>query len=124
MQLEKGELLLQLHTEQKYLNTPYICVKKRQQWDTGYPLLTIAAIRVEGKVRVAISGLCPFPFRSRELEKELNNKPFSLQERLNRAMAHLPKPVLDDVEGSAPYRLFVLKYTLQDILQELESEMG
>ncbi|MCK6258238.1 FAD binding domain-containing protein [Fictibacillus sp. KIGAM418] len=122
LRLNRGEFLLQLQTDKHYLELPYLCVKKRQQWDTGYPLVTIAAIKAEEGIRVAFSGVCPFPFRSREMEKALNANGASLQDRILASLKHLPKPVLDDVEGSSQYRLFVLKNTLFDILEELEGD--
>ncbi|MDN4072447.1 FAD binding domain-containing protein [Fictibacillus terranigra] len=121
LRLKKGELLVQLQTEKRYLNVPYRCVKKRPQWDTGYPLVTIAAIKAEEGIRVAFSGVSPFPFRSREMEKALNENG-RIKERILASLQHLPKPVLDDVEGSSEYRLFVLKNTLFDILRELEED--
>ncbi|MFC3885746.1 FAD binding domain-containing protein [Bacillus songklensis] len=122
LQLEKGEFLVLLLTEKDYLDMPHISIKIRQQWDTGYPLATIAAIKKEEQVRVAFSGVCPFPFRSKEIEEELNNKQLSLDERVNRAIRLLPEPILDDVEGSAEYRKFVIKTTLVDIITGLEGD--
>ncbi|MED2971326.1 FAD binding domain-containing protein [Fictibacillus sp. B-59209] len=122
LSLKRGEFLVQLQTDKHYLDLPYHCVKKRQQWDTGYPLVTIAAIKAEEGIRVAFSGVCPFPFRSREMEKALNANGASLQDRILASLKHLPTPVLDDIEGSSQYRLFVLKNTLFDILEELEGD--
>ncbi|MEH7251868.1 FAD binding domain-containing protein [Neobacillus niacini] len=120
LQLEEGHFLLQLLTDKKYMNLPFVCIKKRQQWETGYPLLTIAAIKIEQQLRFAFSGLCPFPFRSKRLEEELNKISLSIEERINNALPYIPKSVLDDVEGSKDYRLFVLRNTLKDIMMDLE----
>jgi aerobic carbon-monoxide dehydrogenase medium subunit len=118
LQLEKGELLVQVATERKFIEAPFVSIKRHQQWNTGYPLLTVAFLWLDGQVRVAISGLCPFPFRSREVESILNQHQNSLDERINRVLEVLPGPILDDVEGSADYRLFVLKNLLMDVLSE------
>ncbi|MEK5521170.1 FAD binding domain-containing protein [Heyndrickxia sp. FSL W8-0423] len=120
--LNEGSFLLQVSTDQKLISAPYMTVKKRKQWNTGYPLITVAALKVENKIRVAISGLCSFPFRAFEMEEDLNNDQLSLEERVNQAIVKLPSSVLNDVEGSSEYRLFVLKNTLIDILVELEKE--
>jgi CO/xanthine dehydrogenase FAD-binding subunit len=64
---------------------------------------------------MAVSGICAFPFRSVELESELNSDK-SFEERIANAFRYLPAPVLDDVEGSAGYREFVLLNTLKDTL--------
>jgi len=121
-QLEEGQFLVQLLTDKKYLNLPFITIKKRQQWETGYPLLTIASIKVDGQLRFGFSGLCPFPFRSESMENELNNPSYSFEERINKSLEHIPGPVLNDMEGSKEYRLFVLKNTLIEILLGMEGK--
>jgi CO/xanthine dehydrogenase FAD-binding subunit len=118
--LKKGEFLVQLATEKRFITAPFVSFKRRQQWETGYPLITIAALKIEQEVRIAVSGMCPFPFRSRELEAALNNRELPLESRIDEAMGNLPNPILDDVEGSAKYRLFVLRNLLKDVLASLE----
>ncbi|GIN40167.1 MULTISPECIES: FAD binding domain-containing protein [Heyndrickxia] len=120
--LNEGDFLIQVSTDQKFVEAPSISIKRRKQWNTGYPLLTAAALKVDGAIRLAISGLCPFPFRAFEIEELLNHSDLSMEEKINGAVERLPSPILNDVEGSAEYRLFVLKNTLIDILQELGKE--
>ena len=122
LQLKKGEFLIQIATDKGYMDAPFISIKRRQQWETGYPLITVAALKVNGELRVAISGLCPFPFRSKKLEASINHQEWSLGERINRALIELPSPILNDVEGSSEYRLFVLKNLLHDVLEGLNAE--
>jgi CO/xanthine dehydrogenase FAD-binding subunit len=122
LQLHRGEFLVQIMTEQTYLSLPYRSIKKRKQWKVGYPLVTVAALKTNGQIRVAFSGVCPFPFRSQEIEERLNDRQLPLETRIDEALHHLPRPILDDIEGSAEYRLFVLKHTLFDIITELEGE--
>jgi CO/xanthine dehydrogenase FAD-binding subunit len=117
--LKKGELLVQLATEKRFIEAPFYSVKRRQQWDTGYPLVTVAALRIENHVRVAFSGLCPFPFRSKQVEAALNQRNLSKEVRVERALSVLPAPILDDTEGSEKYRLFVLQNVLLDVLAAL-----
>ena len=74
LQLKKGEFLVALTTHKRFIDAPFISIKRRQQWDTGYPLITIAALKIDGEIRVAISGLCPFPFRAKNMEAVLNNR--------------------------------------------------
>ncbi|MCQ6279186.1 xanthine dehydrogenase family protein subunit M [Bacillus sp. EB600] len=121
LQLGRGEVLVQIATEKRAIEAPFISIKRRQQWETGYPLVTIAGLAVDGEVRVAISGLCPFPFRSKEIEATLNNRQISMEERVRGVLGVLPQPILDDVEGSADYRIFVLKNLLLDVVSELGS---
>lgn len=121
LQLKKGEFLVQLTTETRFISAPFVSIKRRQQWDTGYPLITIAALKLGQEIRVAISGLCPFPFRSKEFEAPLNKSELPMVSRIDEALAKLPSPILDDVEGSAKYRLFVLRNLLFDVIAALET---
>jgi carbon-monoxide dehydrogenase medium subunit len=121
IKLNPGEVLVQLVTDKRAIEAPYISIKRRQQWETGYPLITIAGLAINNRIRVAISGLCPFPFRSPEVEGVLNNRQISMEERIGRAIEILPQPILNDVEGSADYRLFVLKNLLFDVMNVLGS---
>jgi CO/xanthine dehydrogenase FAD-binding subunit len=119
LQLKKGELLVQMFVETKYADLPYMSIKERQQWDTGYPLVTIAALKTEGNIRVAFSGVCSFPFRSAEIEEVLNHKETPLEARIQTALEYIPAPILSDGEGSDRYRKFVIKNLLFDIFAEL-----
>lgn len=121
LKLNPGEVLVQLVTDMQAIEAPYISIKRRQQWETGYPLITIAGLAINNRIRIAISGLCPFPFRSLEVEGLLNNRQISMEERIGKAIEILPKPILDDVEGSADYRLFVLKNLMFDVMNVLGS---
>ncbi|MGG1314629.1 FAD binding domain-containing protein [Cohnella laeviribosi] len=122
LRLDKGELLVQLLTERSYLELPHVSIKKRKQWETGYPLITVAALRKDDRIRVAFSGLCPFPFRSVELEEELNRRHVPLKTRVDQAVRRLPSPILNDIEGSAEYRIFVLRNLLEDVMEEMEGK--
>jgi len=120
--LKNGELFVQAFVEKKYLTEPYVAIKVRQQWETGYPLITAAALKTNQEVRVAFSGLCPFPFRSIQMENILNDSSLSISERMNTAIRYVPGDILNDVEGSSEYRLFILRDLLEKILIQLEME--
>lgn len=122
LRLNKGEFLVQTATENRYIQAPYFTVKRRQQWETGYPLITLAALKIDQKIRVAVSGLCPFPFRSPAVEESINTRGQSIETRVEGAIAALPQPILDDIEGSSEYRLFVLRNLLLDALETLDRE--
>lgn len=119
LKLKKGELLIQIQTAKTDVLLPYYHIKRRQQWETGYPLITAAALKKEGRIRAAFSGVCPFPFRSVEMEQVLNNQELSKEEKVEQALNKVPDLLLNDTEGSKQYRLFVLKTILNDILLEL-----
>ncbi|OIJ19417.1 xanthine dehydrogenase [Anaerobacillus alkalidiazotrophicus] len=120
LQLEKGEFLVQVITEQSEIALPFRSVKKRRQWDVGYPLITTAAIKRQDRIEVAFSGLCSFPFRNKNVEDSLNNRKLSKESRIEEAIHSIPAPILDDVHGSSEYRQFVLRNTLYDVLDALE----
>lgn len=120
LQLEKGEFLVQIATKQNEIKRPFVNFKKRRQWDVGYPLITAAALKKNGKIKIAFSGLCAFPFRNKRMEESFNNLQLCKKERIDQVIKHIPSPVLDDVHGSAEYRMFVLKNTLFDVLDAFE----
>ncbi|QHZ45697.1 MULTISPECIES: FAD binding domain-containing protein [unclassified Bacillus (in: firmicutes)] len=120
LQLKKGEMLILLLTEERYLLQPFANIKVRQRWDTGYPLVTISALEIDGHMRVAFSGVCPFPFRSQEVEEVLNDAERPVEERIEEAVHRMPGPILHDSQGSIEYRQFVIKNTLFDILSILK----
>lgn len=119
--LEPGEFLVQIITGKAYIDAPFLSVKKRQQWETGYPLITVASLKKDNFLRFAFSGVCAFPFRSDEMEKVLNDATMTYEDRVLKSFNYLPKPILNDMEGSEEYRLFVLKNTLVDFLKHFES---
>jgi CO/xanthine dehydrogenase FAD-binding subunit len=119
MQLNPGELLVQVVTGKEYLSLPHDGVKKTRIDKIDYPLVSIAALKKDGQVRVAVSGLCAFPFRSAMIEAEINNQDLNLKNRVNNTIHHLPAPILSDIHASAEYREFVFKNTLLKIIREL-----
>lgn len=82
--------------------------------------MTVCALKKDDEIRMAFSGVCPFPFRSADMEAALNDKSGTAEDRVRRSLQYVPKPVLDDAEGSSEYRIFVLQHTILDALQELE----
>lgn len=120
--LPEGELLLQIVTDRKYSHLPYVHAKKTRQDKIDYPLLTISALQAEGGIRAAFSGLCAFPFRSLDMEKALNETGLKPEERVDLAIRQLPHPVWEDLQGTAAYKLFVLKHTMLTALKQLEGD--
>ncbi|MBW5444938.1 xanthine dehydrogenase [Cohnella sp. CFH 77786] len=116
LQLAGGEFLVQMRTGAEYARMPYVTVKRRKASAIDYPLVTIAALKAPSGIRAAFSGLCAFPFRSAAVEQLLNRTDLPPAERVDRAAAMWPAPVLDDIKGSAPYREFVAKQILLETL--------
>lgn len=122
LNLDRGELLAQIVIEEKELESFSLCIKKRKHWDVGYPLVTVSANKKDNFIKFAFSGLCAYPFRSKEMEENLNDRYLSQDEKIEKAINNIPDTVLNDVHGSDGYRKFVLKNTLIDILRSVENE--
>lgn len=120
LQLAPGEFIVQVLTNKKYLDLPYQVIRKTALSKIDYPLFTLAAMRKDAGIRLALSGLVGFPFRSRVIEQDVSEPNQAYELRISNALAHLPGLVLNDLRGSADYRLFVLRNTLMDVLAQLE----
>jgi CO/xanthine dehydrogenase FAD-binding subunit len=123
LKLEPEELLVQIRIPRENMNLPFYAIKVRNQGVSGYPLISLTAVRKHGLIRVAVSGLCAFPFRSRKVEEALNNKKISIQQRTLETLKLLPGPILENIQGSAEYKSFVFLNVLQEALELLEGEV-
>ncbi|GEO27604.1 xanthine dehydrogenase [Alicyclobacillus acidoterrestris] len=122
MQLKPGEFIVQIATDKIYRCAPFFHVKRRKMGEVGYPIVSAAAIRVHGNVRIALSGVCPFPFRSRTMEHWLNQKHIPVHQRVEEAIRIIPQEfILNDYEASREYRRFVLRTVLEETLHQLGS---
>lgn len=119
--LNRGELLTQVRIPQKYLSSPYVHIKRTKEDKIDYPLLTICALKTDKEIRAAFSGLGNYPFRSREMENELNRFDLTVGQRVDNAIKKIPLIVTDNLAGSADYRKFILGNLLISTVQELES---
>lgn len=121
VKLVQGDLLVQIMIDTTMIDLPYVSLKRTKFSKVGYPVLSLAAVRTDTEeIRVAFSGICESPFRSKKIEKIINNSALSINERIERVAASLPAPVISDIEGSMEYRVFVLKNTLSDMIEKLE----
>ena len=116
---EKGELLVQIHTDKSYTGVPYQFVKRTKMEEIDYPLVTMAIIKKDDRIRAAFSGVCGFPFRSQKIEDDLNDKAVGIDERINNAVSHIPGPIASNLQGSAEYRDFVFRNLLLDALNKI-----
>jgi xanthine dehydrogenase YagS FAD-binding subunit len=57
--LEQGELILELHVPGVQAST-YLKAMDRRKW--AFPLVGVAAARVDGRTRLALAGVAPIPF--------------------------------------------------------------
>jgi CO/xanthine dehydrogenase FAD-binding subunit len=120
MRLHPGEFLVRVHTQAGYTQLPSVHVKRRRIGSVGYPVVTLAALKKDGRIRIALSGVCDFPFRSLSMEAILAETSVPLASRVELALRLLPAPPLDDLEASAEFRTFALRNALMDGLQALE----
>ncbi len=122
MRLDPGELIVRLQVPAWALAAPHRHSKRAANEKIDYPLVSLAALWQEGLLRIAVSGLCSRPFRSRELEAVVNDHGLSCAERADQAGALLPEAPYDDGEGSGAYRLFVFGQMLQSLLEDWEHD--
>lgn len=118
--LPPGNMVVQVLVDPHMTRLPFYHTKRRRMGNVGYPVVTLAALKQGAALRVALSGVCDFPFRSRPMEAALSETGVPAEERVERALQLLPGPVRDDLEASAEYRVFVLRGALLDALHELE----
>lgn len=121
--LKPGEILLQIEIDKNNINHPYMQIRKERAGEIDYPLFHIGALKVEDHVRYSFSGICPFPFRSLEIEKLLNDKSMDKEERVSQAIDLLPTNIIDDIYGSSDFRKYLFEISLLDIIEEMEGEL-
>ncbi|MEA4871748.1 MAG: FAD binding domain-containing protein [Synergistaceae bacterium] len=115
-----GEFLVCVHVPSRMPKLPHGHIKKTKNEKIDYPLASVAALIVEGKLRVAFSGVYQYPFRSKEAEDALNDTSLSSRDRAEKAVGLLTD-ISSDRQSSAPYRAFVLTNTLEKIVSAWES---
>ncbi|MED4351390.1 FAD binding domain-containing protein [Schinkia azotoformans] len=122
MELKDGQFLVQILIEKAYLDCPCVSLKKTRLSKIGYPLASVSALKRDNQIRAAISGVCEYPFRSIDIESTLNDDTLSVDDRITKVLTQLPSRVVDNFEGSAEYREFVLRNMLEDVIQTLKEE--
>lgn len=122
IKLGKGDLICQIIIKEEYLNLPSIHVKRTKNEKIDYPLITLAAIKKDGRIGFAFSGLCDYPFRSSSLENILNSENKDKDEKIKNAIENLQVPIADDLHGSAEYKRFVLHTMLYETLENFEED--
>lgn len=65
MQLEPGEMILQVHVPRWALSARHAHIKKTAHEKIDYPLVSVAAIWTDQGLRTAFSGVCSYPFSQR-----------------------------------------------------------
>ncbi len=115
--LKRDEFIIQIMTKKEMLHHPYYHFRRTPQSSINYPVLSMACLSNEGKMNVAFSGLCSYPFRSLKIEKVLNESiPFS--EKFNKITHLIPANIADNFTASREYRLFVFEQALKELMEE------
>lgn len=122
MNLTPDALLLQVIVDTSYIDLPYVSLKRTKFSKVGYPVVSVAAIVKDNRLRIAFSGVCYYPFRSDEIETILNNSAVPIVERIEKVMDNLPSEIVDDLQGSKAYRAFVMKNLVQNVMEEMGME--
>ncbi len=120
--LNPGEILLQIEIDKNNIDYPHINTRKEKGGEIDYPLFHIVALRAEDRVRYSFSGICPFPFRSIEIETVLNDKSIEIQHRVAQVINMLPTNIIDDIHGSRDFREYLFQMDLVDIVKRMEGE--
>ncbi len=114
------ELIVDFRVPASFVKMPYVHVKRTRGDKIDYPLATIAAVGAPDGIRLAFSGVYPYPFRDPALEKIASLMHLTPQIRAQRIIAGLTGPVQQDFLAKADYRLFVLQAALVQTLERLE----
>lgn len=120
MLLENGEFLVQIKTESSGINLPYICIKKSRIEDNSSHPVSIACVKKNGQIKMAFSGICGYPFRSKKIEECLNDRSLVLDERVMQAAGCIPCCSTNKKTGSCNPRGSAVSKTLYDIMAVLE----
>jgi xanthine dehydrogenase molybdenum-binding subunit len=118
--LKKGEFLAQISVPKEAVNLPHFNKRRVKQTEVDYPIVHVTALLNHEKIRFSVSGACPLPFRSNEMEDLLNNKNDTLEDRINKTIEKLPMPLKKDQWASEEYRKALLKKSLYEMLASLE----
>lgn len=116
LDLKEGEFIVQIIVKKDTLQYPYFHFRRTTQSRINYPIISMVCLLIDGKMRFAFSGLSPFPFRSAQIEKILNDFDIPLKERFNKIVHLIPSNIMDDFSASQAYRLFVLEKALEETI--------
>lgn len=120
--LNKGEWMTSISIPLEVMKSPFLHIRETKQSALNYPLVSLVAILHKGKIRLACSGLCAFPFRSAQLEEILNDHSLPIERCIQLCAESVPGPILDDIQGSKQYRSFMFQQGIRKIIQELSGK--
>src|SRR5699024_8286624 len=105
---KEEDLIIQLIVDKKYLSLPYAHVKRTKNEKIDYPLISAVALKDGGSINIAFSGICDTSFRTKEIEKILNDSSILVNTKIDRIINQIPYDILDDHIGTPEYRKFMI----------------
>ncbi len=120
--MKKGEFIANVSIDKDYLRLPYFHIKKTKNEKIDYPLITAAGLKKDGLIRIAFSGLAPFPFRDARVEGIINDRRLKDGQKADKIADELSDIISDDLSGSAQYRKFVLKNIIVNVLEIMKDK--
>ena len=117
LQLEKGEMLVKVIVPKKYLNLPHLHVKRTKNEVIDYPLVSMVALENGSNIKIALSGIGDYPFRSDQLESILNDDTISKENRIKRAVNGIDDKIKGDLSGTKEYKKFMIHHVLDTALE-------
>lgn len=122
LQLETGEMLVKIIVPKKFLNFPHAHVKRTKNEVIDYPLVSMVALKHNGKINIAFSGLGDYPFRSIKLEKIMNDKEIENKIKITKAIDMVENKIKGNLSGSKEYKKFTLSHILDKALKTLQED--
>ena len=122
LQLNKGEMIVQIIVPERYLDLPYLHVKRTKNEVIDYPLISMSALKDENEIKIAFSGLGDYPFRSHELEDILNDDISPVKDKIEKAIDSIRDKIQTDMSGSKEYKEFMLSNVLATVLKDFKEE--
>lgn len=119
-ELKEGQFLTQIKVPASNLRLPSIHLKQTRSSIVGYPIVSLAALRKENRIRIAFSGIHDHPFRSAVVEGVLNDAAIDDKQKIDKAIAKLPMSITDDFIASKGFRRFILNKLLIKMNSEWE----
>lgn len=117
LMLSSGEFVTGFKVRKSGSSLDGISIRKVRTTDVDYPLLHIASMKDERGIKLAISGLCPYPFRAKALEQYLNDVEGSDWD-IKGIYKLLPAAVKDDHIASSEYRKTVFEKNIEKLMRK------
>jgi CO/xanthine dehydrogenase FAD-binding subunit len=122
LSLAAGEFVVRFTVKKSFASTPYFYRRKTQYTRVDYPLVTGCFLKKDGAIRMALSGACSFPVRSKGAEEIINDYTLDLETKPDEVVKAIHVPIKDDFRATSGYRRMLLKDMIGQALKGLEEE--